>query len=83
MVTSDNGTDSVSHNDIPLNTGFVWGGLWGSVWGAPAIVTKERETYLEGLRFQATLENDTIDEALDLYAIAFRFKVGKPEGDLT
>jgi hypothetical protein len=81
-VDVDNGSLGVSHTGISLNTGFVWGQVWGGTWGAPAIITKERETYLEGLRFQSTLENNTVNEAIDIYAIAFRFKVGRPEGDL-
>lgn len=82
-ISTDNGIDSFTEASINLNTGFVWGDLWGGIWGSPAIVSKKLKVKprLKGLRYQVTLENDTVDEGLDLYGISFRYKTGKPDAE--
>lgn len=82
-ITADNGARTFTKTGINLNTGFVWGDLWGGIWGAPSIVSKKLkvEPRMKGLRYQVTLENNTLNEGLDLYGLSFRYKSGKPDAE--
>jgi hypothetical protein len=80
-VNSDTVVTGVTKTGISLNSGFIWGVVYGPVWGGMKIITKILKTVIKGLRFQIILENNVLNEAVDLYGLSFKFRVGKPGGE--
>jgi hypothetical protein len=80
-VEVDNKVSGITVSNISLNSGFIWGMVYGPPWGAMKIITKVLETVIKGIRFRVTFENNVLNEAIDLYGLSLRFKIGKPSGE--
>lgn len=81
-VTAKIDYGTIEKSGISLDESLVYGeGVWGdAIWGWVDFVTKEIKLSGKGKRVQVTIENNTLDQPVTIYGVAFQYKPRKADG---